>query len=128
MSWEKARLVIRMDQEAAEHPEVQKLKPHERHKRLNLDLNRYWEKRNQLKVQTSFMSHARRIQAVWPEVIGSGTNILPYQHYRLMAACSLTLDQKQELRNWAERELKLRREVLRQEIRNRVDEQQGVSR
>jgi hypothetical protein len=67
------------------------------------DLRQWWEKIGRPHPLASFMSNARKLNRVWPEIVTSGSkHCLPYQHYMQMAVCSLQLEQKQELRAWAE--------------------------
>lgn len=124
-SWAKARMVVDGWEEAQQRPELGNLRPHQKSKRFYDDLRAWWHETGEPPCRPSFMAHARKLHATWPEVVAVNSNFLPYDSYSQMAVCGLPRDQKDELRAWAE-EIKPKQQVLRQEIRTRVDALKGI--
>jgi hypothetical protein len=48
------------------------------------------DERNKLLPSVSFLSDARKLGDIWPEVFRVDTKILPYDYYRVIAVCSLS--------------------------------------
>jgi hypothetical protein len=45
-----------------------------------------------------FLSNARKLTDTWPEIFRVNPKLLPYDHYRRIAVCSLPRKQKDEIR------------------------------
>ena len=83
------------------------------HRRMTQDLRQWWAQERLPHPRPSFISDARKLYALWPDVFHARTKNVSYDDYRQMAVCSLPRDQKDELRTWAETQ-QPRREELRQ--------------
>jgi hypothetical protein len=93
----------RRGRKAGSHKEADGLTERQVHQRVNSDLRAWWSSQGKPGLRASFMSHAAKVNGLWPGLFGFKTKKLPYQHYRQMAVCRLEPDQKQRLRTWAEK-------------------------
>src|SRR5215470_5614450 len=127
-SWEKAQLVKAFDEETKTHPAMLDKKPHDISKQANTDLRQWLGQQRKPGIRPRFMADARKVYTLWGDLdILAGKDILSYESYRHMANCGLPREQKDDLRDWAERHQPARNE-LRQTIRERVDATKGIYR
>ena len=103
-SWEKAQIIVDADHEADTYPEMQGKKPWQVRHCVVQALRGWWQAQNRPHPRASFISDARELYDQRPELFRSGTQKLPYQHYRQMAVCSLPKEERDEFRTWAETE------------------------
>jgi SAM-dependent methyltransferase len=124
-SWAKASCYLTGYQQLAEQDDFKTLRGQQQARAINDALRRHAAEVKCEIPQPSFLAHAKKLNDCWPEIFGSGTKLLPYQHYRQLAVCSLPLDEREALRGWAETE-RPHREVLQQRIRAAVDARNGI--
>jgi hypothetical protein len=74
----------------------------------------------------SWLSDAKRTYEMFQSRFRSGTRPLPFQHYKLVAVCSLSSEEKHELVAWAESE-RVTREAIRLRIHTLTDAKKGIS-
>jgi hypothetical protein len=74
----------RRGRKAGSHKEADGLTERQVHQRVNSDLRAWWSSEGKPAVKASFMSHAAKVNGLWPGLFGFETKKLPYQHYRPM--------------------------------------------
>jgi len=123
-SWEKAARYVAGYDDLRQQPDFEGSRGQVLTRKINKRLRAVADQQGKKLPRASFLSNARTLANVWEQIFTVNRK-LPYDHYMRIAICALPRDQKESLREWAEREQPTEA-ALRQTIRSAVDAHRGL--
>jgi hypothetical protein len=126
-SWQKAKLYVEAYNELKLEPEYEDLRGNKLSYAINKAIRATAAELHLTIPKPSFLTDAKKVAETWSELFTCDMKkwILSYEHYRMIANCSLDVESKNRLRQWAEHTRPIDK-ILRQRIREEVDAHRGI--